>query len=188
MNKIIVTSAEDKLEVRFVVDGTKDEFDQMLDDFKKVIISRKWQPDKKVWIVSDFCKITLKKWCLESQWWDNVVWDSEQIKYGGSKPPPGPQPGPPPGGKKKTSSPPGGKSPGFEDFVDFDSHDNGSKKLYAALYLTPDAPSELIEFVWKKLMMMYHPDKNPAPQAGAKATAVNAAYQEIKKLQGGKDV
>jgi len=188
MNTITVEKSETtKFEVRFIISGTKEDFNEMLNDFKKSTFPRQWIPDKKAWHVPQICEVNLKKWCLESQW-DSVIWLGEELK--GKSTSSGWSSGKTKDdttdkNQKKTSQ--DKKSPGFEDFVDFETSGNGSKKLYATLYLTPDAPQELVEFVWKRLMVMYHPDKNSNPQAGDKTATINAAYQEIKKLKGEKD-
>jgi curved DNA-binding protein CbpA len=48
---------------------------------------------------------------------------------------------------------------------------------YRALEVKPDAEAEEIKSAYKKLQMMYHPDKNPSPMAAGKIRDINNAYE-----------
>ena len=173
MNTIIITKNEYSFNVKFKVDG--DEFNEMLSDFKFTISNRKWIPVQKVWEVSRSSEQELKDWCLNSEWWDNVNWNGTPLKGDNQKT-----------SYQKTSyqsSKTDQKSfksstDNFEDFADLDPVRKEKENSYSVLYLTPEAPLELVEKVWKALMLLYHPDKGGDT---AKAAAINAAYQKIKE-------
>ena len=176
MNTIIITKNEYSFNVKFKVDG--DEFNGMLSDFKFTISNRKWNPTQKVWEVSKLSEKELKDWCLNSEWWDNVNWDGTPLKGSSQQ-----------ASSSKTSYQQKSyqdteqksfktSADNFEDFADLDPVRKEKENLYNVLYLTPEAPIELVEKVWKMLMLLHHPDKGGDT---AKATAINAAYQKIKE-------
>jgi len=179
MNTIIVTQNEFSFNVKFKVDGSGDDFNEMLSDFKSSIGNRKWNPTLKVWEVSNVYEKPLKDWCLISEWWDTVEWcgqilkagtyqtTSEQKSYQSEQ-------------KSYQSEQKSFKSSAdnFEDFTDLDPIRKEKDNLYNILYLTPEAPIELVEKVWKMLMILHHPDKGGDT---ARAAAINAAYQKIKE-------
>ncbi len=52
---------------------------------------------------------------------------------------------------------------------------------YAALYLLPDAPWEVVQAVYRVLARLYHPDTGGSTQ---RMVEINAAYAEIKNERG----
>ena len=173
MNTIIVTQNEYSFNVKFKVDGSGDDFDDMLSDFKSSISNRKWNPTLKVWKVSNVFEKVLKDWCLISEWWDTVEWCGQILKAGIYQKASSEQ-------KSYQSEQKSFKSSAdnFENFPDLDPVRKEKENLYNVLYLTPEAPFELVEKVWKMLMLLHHPDKGGDT---AKAAAINAAYQKIKE-------
>jgi hypothetical protein len=175
MNTITVTKDQFVFKVQFAVEDTKEAFFEMLNDFKATIPSfaRKWQPAEKVWEVTNTHEAVLKKWCMESKWWNVIVWNGQTFGQSDS--------GKSQDSKKKASA------DDFEDFADLDVDPKRKEKekLYAVLYLTPDAPFEIVKLVWKKLITLYHPDKGGDVK---KAAAINAAYQQIEDEVGGSNV
>ena len=57
-----------------------------------------------------------------------------------------------------------------------------SSSPHAALYVTPNAPTYVVDAAYRALAKRMHPDIN-APTAGNEMRAINAAYERIK--QGG---
>ena len=174
MNTVTVTQSEFIFKVKFKVEGTSDDFQEMLSDFKTSISNRKWNPTEKVWEVPNIYEKNLKGWCFESEWWDIVEWcgkafdgttKTEEASY-----------------QEKTSyqsTQQKSSANSFEDFADLDNPiRKETEKLYNVLYLTSEAPMELVDKVWKMLMLLYHPDKGGDT---TKAAAINAAYQKIKE-------
>lgn len=52
--------------------------------------------------------------------------------------------------------------------------------IYKTLYVTSDAPMEIIKYAYKILANIYHPDKGGDL---TKMTAINLAYNQIKKIR-----
>ena len=48
--------------------------------------------------------------------------------------------------------------------------------LYEILHLHPSAPPEVVQAAYRRLALLYHPDKNPSPEATELMARVNAAY------------
>ena len=199
MNNIIVTQEQFVFKVKFKVQGSSDDFQEMLSDFKSSILNRKWNPVEKVWEVPNIYGDMLKDWCIGSGWWQTIEWcgqlfdgygkpfdeykksasasDKASSKTSYQK-------------KQKTSyqnesqntsyqkSSQTSSADDFEDFVDLDPVRGKRENWYNTLYLTSDAQMSLVEKVWNALMLMYHPDKGGDAE---KATAINAAYQKIKE-------
>jgi hypothetical protein len=55
-----------------------------------------------------------------------------------------------------------------------------SRTAYATLFVTEDAPPEIIRAAFRTLAKMHHPDQGGDAD---KMTEVNAAYQKLKKLR-----
>lgn len=90
----------------------------------------------------------------------------------------GPQPGPGPGPRaQRRRQAPGGNGSGVAD-------------PYAVLGLPPDADDATVKRTWRKLMSEHHPDRlGDLPEdlrrrAAERASAINAAWDEIKKRRG----
>ena len=171
MNIIIVTQDKYVFKVKFKVDG--DDFQEMLSDFKLSISNRKWNPTEKVWEVSNIYEKDLKNWCLVSEWWNTVEWCGQILKAGTYQKASSEQKS-----YQSEQKPFKSSADNFEDFADLDPVRKEKENLYNVLYLTPEAPFELVEKVWKMLMLLHHPDKGGDT---AKAAAINAAYQKIKE-------
>lgn len=52
---------------------------------------------------------------------------------------------------------------------------------HAALYVTQDAPPEVIRAAYKALMLLYHPDRDSSADATTKAQRINGAFSALKK-------
>src|SRR3712207_7055459 len=48
--------------------------------------------------------------------------------------------------------------------------------LFRSLQVEPNADLEVIRAAYRRLARLYHPDRNPSPEAQAKMRAINAAY------------
>ena len=51
-----------------------------------------------------------------------------------------------------------------------------TEDLYAILHLHPSAHPDVIQTAYRKLALLYHPDKNPSPEATEMMASVNRAY------------
>lgn len=51
-----------------------------------------------------------------------------------------------------------------------------TEDLYEVLHLHPSAHPEVIQAAYRRLALLYHPDKNPSPEATEMMAAVNRAY------------
>jgi len=51
------------------------------------------------------------------------------------------------------------------------------RDLYRILEVARDASSEEVQHAYRTLAMRYHPDRNPSPEAAAKMTAINEAWE-----------
>ena len=51
--------------------------------------------------------------------------------------------------------------------------------LYEVLHIQPSAPPEVVRAARRQLALLYHPDKNPSPEANALMAQVNAAYDVL---------
>ena len=51
-----------------------------------------------------------------------------------------------------------------------------SEDLYEILHLHPSAHPDVIQAAYRRLALLYHPDKNPSPEATEMMAAVNRAY------------
>lgn len=51
--------------------------------------------------------------------------------------------------------------------------------LYEVLHIHPSAPPEVVRAAYRQLAQLYHPDKNPSPEATALMAQVNAAYEVL---------
>lgn len=60
-------------------------------------------------------------------------------------------------------------------------HSNGSAS-YEILFVTPDAPLEVVEAAYKALVKHWHPDRNNSPDATGRTQQINSAYDEVKKI------
>ena len=49
--------------------------------------------------------------------------------------------------------------------------------LYKTLQMDPEAEAEIVAVAYKRLAAKYHPDVNPAPDAGRRMREINAAYE-----------
>src|SRR3712207_8200741 len=48
--------------------------------------------------------------------------------------------------------------------------------LFRSLQVEPNADLEVIRAAYRRLARLYHPDRNPRPEAQAQMRAINAAY------------
>jgi len=164
---IIVVERKNDFELMVKFKYIKSNFTEMKDDFKDSISQREYDPENKAWLVPNSCLDEVKDWCEQAKgvWVSNVEYRLDAVND-----------------SKKDENTNKTKDWTVNDkFNDFDNLIISPKlaSYYSTLYLTPNAPQELITFVWKKLAQMYHPDKNGGD--GSKMTAINAAYQEIEK-------
>ena len=53
------------------------------------------------------------------------------------------------------------------------------KDYYAILSVPPDSAPELIKVAYRKKAALFHPDRNPEPDAAAKFRAVQEAYEVL---------
>lgn len=51
---------------------------------------------------------------------------------------------------------------------------------YDILQIKPDASTEEIQHAYRALALRYHPDRNPAPDAAARMSAINEAYEVLR--------
>lgn len=51
--------------------------------------------------------------------------------------------------------------------------------LYEVLHIHPSAPKEVVQAAYRQLALLYHPDKNPSPEATTLMAQVNAAYEVL---------
>lgn len=51
--------------------------------------------------------------------------------------------------------------------------------FYEVLHIHPSAPPEVVRAAYRQLAQLYHPDKNPSPEATALMAQVNAAYEVL---------
>lgn len=58
--------------------------------------------------------------------------------------------------------------------------DGNPRNLYAVLGVAQDAEAAAIRRAYRKLSLMYHPDKNPAPEARAQFVEVAEAYETLR--------
>jgi hypothetical protein len=63
------------------------------------------------------------------------------------------------------------------------SHKNflSKKKPHEILEVTENASEEVIRKSYKRLVMIWHPDRNPAPEASSRTAEINQALQDILK-------
>ena len=54
-----------------------------------------------------------------------------------------------------------------------------TEDLYEILHLHPSAHPDVIQAAYRRLALLYHPDKNPAPEASEMMAAVNRAYEVL---------
>lgn len=52
--------------------------------------------------------------------------------------------------------------------------------FYKILQVDPSAEQEVIEGAYRRLAQKYHPDRNSAPDATARMSKINEAYEELK--------
>lgn len=57
---------------------------------------------------------------------------------------------------------------------------------HQTLYLTPEAPEQVVKAAYKALAILLHPDRSSDPNATRQMQNVNAAYDRIKKAKGWK--
>ena len=58
-----------------------------------------------------------------------------------------------------------------------------SADLYEILQVHPSAYPEVIEAAYRRLAQIYHPDRNPAPDAEERMTEINRAYEVLRDPQ-----
>lgn len=51
-----------------------------------------------------------------------------------------------------------------------------TENLYEILHLHPSAHPDVVQAAYRRLALLYHPDRNPSPEAAEMMTAVNRAY------------
>jgi len=56
---------------------------------------------------------------------------------------------------------------------------------YAQLGLLPSASDAQVKATWRRLVAAWHPDRNPAPEAGRRMQQINKAYQHIRQSRDG---
>ena len=56
------------------------------------------------------------------------------------------------------------------------------KDYYGLLGVAPDATAEIIKTAYRKKAALFHPDRNPEPDAAAKFRAVQEAYEVLTDL------
>ncbi len=61
------------------------------------------------------------------------------------------------------------------------SASNGASSDHAVLFVTADAPKEVIDAAYRALARLYHPDINKSPDANGKMERLNLAYARVKK-------
>lgn len=54
-----------------------------------------------------------------------------------------------------------------------------TEDLYEILHLHPSAHPDVIQAAYRRLALLYHPDKNPSPEASEMMAAVNRAYEVL---------
>ncbi len=53
---------------------------------------------------------------------------------------------------------------------------------YSKLFLTKEAPAELVKLVYESLVLRYHPDSNDGTGDATRLQEVLAAYRELRKV------
>lgn len=141
---------------------------------------RAWRPEDKCWYISDTYASTVqrelhKRWPMHASAWDRYSFekstrDSNQRAQDQSRQRAGWAGGQGYGG---TTSGSGGQRfyHGFAQSPPPSSH-------HAKLYVTPDAPPEVIKAAYKALAMKYHPDRGGDGRA---MVEVNAAFEALQK-------
>ena len=51
---------------------------------------------------------------------------------------------------------------------------------YAVLQVHPEAEPEVIAAAYRSLAQLYHPDRNPSPEAGPRMVQINLAYEVLR--------
>ena len=51
---------------------------------------------------------------------------------------------------------------------------------YAVLQVHPEAEPEVIATAYRSLAQLYHPDRNPSPEAGPRMVQINLAYEVLR--------
>ena len=51
---------------------------------------------------------------------------------------------------------------------------------YAVLQVHPEAEREVIAAAYRSLAQLYHPDRNPSPEAGPRMVQINLAYEVLR--------
>lgn len=54
-----------------------------------------------------------------------------------------------------------------------------TEDLYEVLHLHPAAHPDVIQAAYRRLTLLYHPDRNPSPEAGGLMAQVNRAYEVL---------
>ena len=57
--------------------------------------------------------------------------------------------------------------------------ENSDQDLYEILHLHPSAPLKVVQAAYRRLALLYHPDRNPSPEATELMARVNAAYEVL---------
>lgn len=148
----VISDGDDgRLRVAFRVAGTRDDFDQVLDDLKESIYygDREYDPDEKCWRVDTLAYDDLKGWAL--RWFapQHVrVTATLHRQYQAPPPPPPPPPRP-------------------------DPHDP-----YTVLGLLPGAPLALVKAAYRALATLHHPDVGGDTE---RMKQINAAYERLRE-------
>ena len=54
-----------------------------------------------------------------------------------------------------------------------------AKDLYEILQVHPSAHPDVINAAYRRLALLYHPDKNPSPEAAGRMKQINLAYETL---------